>query len=110
MPLTDEQQERITTWIHSKWKQHNECLLCNSNSWSVTGIFEMRSFHGGTLVVGGDSSVLPVLPVICNNCGNTVLLSAVVIGLTPRNSEKAGPEKAGLDTPPGSTTVDHTHV
>jgi len=41
-------------------------------------IFQLSEFHEGNLVVGGP--LIPVIPVTCTNCGNTVLVNALISG------------------------------
>ena len=42
-------------------------------------------FNQGNLVLGGQ--LVPVVPVVCNNCGNTVLVNAILAGLIPPGPE-----------------------
>ena len=46
-------------------------------------IYEIREFQGGNFIIGG-TPIVPVLPVTCGNCGNTVLVNAIVAGVTKR--------------------------
>lgn len=60
----------------------NPCPLCNARAWNVPDVlYELREYNSGGLVVGGDMGIMPVVPLVCNNCGNTVLINAVKIGL-----------------------------
>ena len=38
------------------------------------------------MVIGG-SALVPVVPITCGNCGNTVLINAIVAGLVNREGE-----------------------
>ena len=70
--------EEIVEFLNSKWKG-KECPLCGENRWSVTDtVFELREYNGGALRPG---PIIPVIPVTCANCGNTVLISAISTGL-----------------------------
>lgn len=65
--------------LTEKWKD-NPCPMCKSQSWTVSDkIFEMREFNGGNLVIGS-GSIYPVIPVTCNNCGNSIMVNAVTSG------------------------------
>ena len=44
-------------------------------------MFELREFNDGNIIAGGSSSILPVIPVTCNNCGHTVFVNAMSSGL-----------------------------
>lgn len=72
--------------LSAKW-QGRPCQMCGIGKWGVQEkAYELREFNSGNFIIGGP--ILPVVPVVCSNCGNTVLVSAIVAGvLTP------GPEK-----------------
>lgn len=62
-------------------KLNNPCYLCGERNWSIPDkYYELREFTGGGLVIGGNTGVSPVIPMTCNNCGNTVLINAIVSG------------------------------
>jgi hypothetical protein len=72
--------------LAAKW-QGRVCQMCGIGNWAVQDkAYELREFHSGGLVVGGP--VLPVVPVVCSNCGNTILVSAIVGGALKREPEK----------------------
>ncbi len=83
MASDDERQRQSTDlieWLDEKWTRDDKnCPVCEHNSWSVQGAFELRGFHGGSLVAGGD--LQPVVPVICTNCGYTMLFNGVLTGV-----------------------------
>lgn len=79
--------------LKSKWGGR-PCQMCGTGSWTVqTSAYELRQFFQGSLVVGG-SPVIPVVPVVCTNCGNTVLVNAIIAGAL-----------ASLAAPPAQTEV-----
>jgi len=81
MKLNDEQHESLLNHLQSKWKAPATCPVCKSNDWDVAkDIFELREFHGGSMVIG-NSSVMPISPVTCKTCGNTVLINPLVAGI-----------------------------
>lgn len=58
------------------------CQSCGGKEWIASeNIFEMREFHGGNLVVGGQSAILPVIPVTCKSCGQTIFFNALSLGI-----------------------------
>lgn len=73
-------RERAAAWLRDHWTVPANCPVCASNKWTVGDVFELRRFHGGSIVVGGDP-LLPLFPVVCNVCGNTVLINAVISGV-----------------------------
>lgn len=80
MKLTDEQHKKATDFVTSNWKPPAHCPVCRNNKWTISReIYELRQFHGGSLVVGG--GIAPLLPVTCEVCGHTVLFNALVAGI-----------------------------
>lgn len=53
--------------------------MCGANAWAVQDkVFQLNEFSSGSLVIGGP--LVPVVPVTCTNCGNTVLVNAIIAG------------------------------
>lgn len=78
-------------YLNEKWKNVS-CPLCKKGPWGISdSTFELREFHGGNMVIGGQSSILPVVPVTCNNCGNTVLISALKAGVIEQETAEEKP-------------------
>lgn len=73
---------QIIQFLNERWKGA-VCPLCGTGNWQVVDkYFELREFNDGNLVLGGpNSSIIPVIPVSCNNCGNTVFINALTTGL-----------------------------
>lgn len=54
--------------------------MCHVVNWSVQdSIYQLAQFNQGALVIGG--SVVPVITVVCGNCGNTILVNAITAGV-----------------------------
>ena len=71
--------QKLIEYLKEKW-QGAACPMCRQSKWMVKEkVFELREFSEGNLLVGG--SVMPILPVICANCGNTILVNAITGGL-----------------------------
>jgi len=88
MHLSQEQTNEFMDWLNSKWEGLKKCPVCGQNSWNVSDrVFEMREFHGGSMVVGG--ILQPVIPVTCSNCGNTLYFNAMQAGIV-KPQEKEG--------------------
>lgn len=87
MKLTVEQTEKAKAFVQSKWRAPYPCNCCGHNKWNISNtLFQLIEFHHGNMVIGGE--VAPVLPVICANCGNTVLVNAIVAGLVSNEPAK----------------------
>lgn len=70
--------EKILAYLRTKWAGR-PCQMCGVGSWNVQdSLFQLTEFNEGSVVLGGP--VVPILPVVCGNCGNTVLVNALVSG------------------------------
>jgi len=70
---------KIIAHLRNKW-QGKTCPMCQIGNWNVQeSTFQLTEFNEGGMVIGGP--VIPVIPVICNNCGNTILINAITAGL-----------------------------
>lgn len=67
----------IIKFLNDKW--HGAvCPLCNCSEWNVSDqIFELREFKDGNLALDKGTAIVPIIPVTCKNCGNTVLINAL---------------------------------
>jgi predicted RNA-binding Zn-ribbon protein involved in translation (DUF1610 family) len=65
-------------WLQEKWVTLR-CPYCDSTAWEVGSPFVLRT----TTAV-----LTPHFPVMCSNCGNTVLINAVRAGLMPEPSDE----------------------
>jgi hypothetical protein len=75
--------EKLLKHLNEKWHGQT-CPMCKTGNWNVSdAIFELREFNEGSLVIGG-GPLIPVVPITCNNCGNTVLVNAIVSKLVDK--------------------------
>jgi predicted RNA-binding Zn-ribbon protein involved in translation (DUF1610 family) len=82
---------KFLTHLRQKWA-NRPCPMCGGGPWNVqNSTFQLLEFTEGGLTIGGP--VVPVVPVVCMNCGNTVLVNAIVSGLvsaaTPPKKEES---------------------
>jgi hypothetical protein len=67
------------------WWRENEfklprCPISDGRNWSVAEhIVEFRQYHGGHFPTTG--SVYPAVMMICQDCGYTIFINAVIAGL-----------------------------
>lgn len=73
MKILDSQ--KVINFLNMKWGGA-VCPLCGGREWNITDrTFELREYNEGNLVVGG--AIVPIIPVTCSNCGNTVFINAL---------------------------------
>ena len=82
MELTS-QQQRIVIEKLGKMIGKRPCSSCGANiEFSINSrIFELREFNKGSLVIGGNTAVVPLVVVTCPKCGETKLYNALMLGL-----------------------------
>jgi predicted RNA-binding Zn-ribbon protein involved in translation (DUF1610 family) len=84
--MQSEEKTRLIKHLEEKWTSQ-KCPMCGKSAWNVPSeIYELRELNGGGLVVG-PIPLVPVIPITCANCGNTVLVNAIVAGITKRDAE-----------------------
>ena len=78
---------KVIDHVQGTWGE-GMCPLCGKKSWAVgDAVFELRKHEGGGLRVG-NVPVIPVVPVTCNVCGNTVLINALKCGALAADGEE----------------------
>lgn len=71
--------EKFIEMLNQKWST-KVCPMCGVNSWTVAeNIYTLAMVEEtGSIHLG--KNLLPLIPVICDNCGNTILVNAKVTG------------------------------
>lgn len=74
--------EKAISFLNEKWNNMT-CPYCHCTEWNVSDkAFELREFNNGNMYLGGpNAAITPVVTVTCNNCGNTVLINALITGI-----------------------------
>ncbi len=79
-------KKKLIEYLQTKWK--SPCPLCGVGNWNVSdGVFELREFNEGNMIIGG-TPIVPVIPITCGNCGNTVLINAITARFIGTDSNK----------------------
>lgn len=59
-----------------------DCPVCGSNEWDIHDVAALPHMHTGPGKPGMDiGRLIPVVPMMCSNCGFYYLFSALKIGL-----------------------------
>lgn len=87
MRLSNEQKDWLIKRLDEFWKP-TRCPACKHNEWSVSDtVYEVREFHGGTMVIGG-GSLVPVIVATCEYCGYTLFFNAIKLGIVQPSKEE----------------------
>lgn len=79
--------EKFLSHLKEKWGGR-PCPLCGIGNWNVSdSVYELREFHDGNLVLGS-GPIVPVVPVTCSNCGNTIMVNALLSGAVEQPKTK----------------------
>ena len=82
----EERQKKIIEHLSKKWNGQ-ACTMCKTGNWSVSDtIFELREYNDGNMVIG-NVPIFPVIPITCDNCGNSLMINAIVAGIDLKQNE-----------------------
>jgi len=82
MKLSESQREQVQSKLQELVGKAPKCSVCDLSQWVVSDtVFELREFQGGSLMLGGDAIILPVISMTCSNCGNTIFFNAITLGV-----------------------------
>lgn len=77
--------DKLMHELNNKWGK-KICPMCGQNVWSVQDkCYELRQFNREGFMVGGP--IVPVVPISCQNCGNTLLINALIAGVIDKDKK-----------------------
>lgn len=80
MKLTNEQNEKVKNYLNEKWPEPQACVVCKKVDWSSSDkLFALKEYGPEHPLL--ERSELPVIALVCNNCGNTMFFSAISLNL-----------------------------
>ncbi|AMV12876.1 hypothetical protein SDA97_05340 [Legionella pneumophila serogroup 1] len=83
--LSKDEGEKLVLYLKEKWKGKS-CPMCQTGNWIVQGnCFQLTEYNANAFVIGGP--VIPIIPVICNNCSNTLLINALLAHVVAPNDK-----------------------
>ena len=72
---------KILEHLKTHWGKR-ACPMCGKGPWNaLDSTYQLTEYNEGSLVLGGP--LVPVIPVTCGSCGNTVLVNAIVAKVVP---------------------------
>ncbi len=96
MKLNDNQIQEVIKKINEISHGDITCPVCGQKHWSINDVvIENREFQKGNLVIGGQSAIVPFVTLTCANCGNTIFLNALKLGVIDRNDPSENLENHG---------------
>ena len=114
MDLSKPQADKIMAFIRSKWSPAFSCPCCGNKNWTAAPkIFQIMEYvPGGGLVLGGSTSVFPIVALNCTNCGFSLFINALTAGAFEENkTEKTTPSSESPATPvPTTEKLDNKRV
>jgi predicted nucleic-acid-binding Zn-ribbon protein len=77
MDISVEQKNKFVNYLNSKWPEPQLCPICKAQNWVIpSSIYEIREVKPKDKF-----RFAPLIQVICNNCGHTLLFNAIVSGI-----------------------------
>jgi hypothetical protein len=75
--------EKVLAALNAHFKKLGiapRCVVCGNNSWEMGNVIAPPIYAtNNALTIGGP--VVPVVPMVCRNCGNTIQFAAGALGL-----------------------------
>lgn len=85
-------QTKLLNFINQK-RRNNICSCCWQNNRHVwIEAYELRAFRWGNMIVWW-IPIIPLVPITCNNCWNTILVNAMVARLFDNKKDDVTEQK-----------------
>jgi len=87
--LTDDERMKIKKWFEDKWKEPVICPICKGDTWILADDIVTPVIYGEKgPILGG--ATYPQVMVVCNKCGLTLYLNALIMGIVRPKEEADG--------------------
>jgi ribosomal protein S27AE len=75
-----EQRTAFFEWLREKWPTATQaCPICGVIQWTITDVQQLTEFTPGMVRIGG-GPVIPIIGVMCGNCGYMRWFNALLSG------------------------------
>lgn len=94
--LTQEERDKIAQLVTEKWgAEGSACPICKQRKWLVGQHLVTPPIitSGGRVILGGGLAY-PFVQILCQNCGNTQFLNAMILGVMKPKEEATPTEPA----------------
>ncbi len=89
--MADVKSDKLIKHLSDKWKG-KACPMCGTGNWNVSDkVFELREYQDGNMVIG-NVPIVPIIPVTCDNCGNAVMVNAIIAGAISNDKKEENHE------------------
>ena len=90
--LSDTEKKKVLQHLEASWQGNKSCPVCTHNQWHFgDSVFQLMEFVDGVaLKVGG--VVIPLIPLTCKTCGNTLLFNAIRLGAVSQSKKESEKE------------------
>jgi len=80
MKLSDKQQNKIKQFLNERWHEPRSCTVCKETDLTFSDtLFSLAEFNPDNLFAV--TTEIPVVALVCSNCGNVTLFNAIVMGI-----------------------------
>lgn len=89
--MNDTNFDNFIKSLGEKWQGNKQCPICQNNTWGISDkLAELREFHHGDIIMGGQ--VYPLIVLSCKVCGYIHLFNAILAGLIdPKTYDATSP-------------------
>ena len=89
MTLTEEQKQQIANKLNEFKNERSACDICGSEEWNVLDNLWVVMETPDASVKGEQSiRAIPMVAVMCKQCGHLHFLNSLMFGITPNHGEK----------------------
>lgn len=82
MASKEEVMLRITSALNEKAGGQKPCVICSQTKWVVMDKFAVITVGNDPEAVLLGGHTMPLVPVVCINCGNTQFVNLKILGFT----------------------------
>jgi hypothetical protein len=86
MKLAKDQISLFLNRLEENWPDPKTCPVCRNTTWDTIDIvFELKGYESKSQP-STTPTIMPVVPVTCKTCGNTVLFNLISMGVLEKRS------------------------